>query len=60
MMYRNIVLLAICQALMLSATSLTMSSSALAGMNIAPSAMLATAPLALSYMAVMLSMIPCS
>jgi MFS family permease len=59
-MHRNILLLALCQALMMSATSLTMSSSALAGLEIAPSAMLATIPLALSYLAVMLSLLPAS
>ncbi|MEM7562906.1 MAG: MFS transporter [Pseudomonadota bacterium] len=59
-MLRNILLLAVCQALMLTATSLTMSSSALVGVQLAPRPVLATLPLGLTYLAVMGALIPAS
>ncbi len=57
-MLKNIFLLAICQALMMSAISLAMTSSALVGLEIAPSERLATLPLALCYVANVLMLIP--
>ena len=59
-MSKNILLLAICQAMMLAATSLTMTSSALVGLQIAPLQSLATLPLAITYVTVMLMLIPSS
>ena len=59
-MFRNLSLLVACQALMLSATSLAMTSSALAGLTVAPVRSMATVPLGLCYVTVMLSLIPVS
>lgn len=59
-MVSNILLLAMCQALMLSAISLTMTSSALVGLEISPRESLATMPLAFCYVTVMLMLIPAS
>jgi len=52
--------LAACQAFMLSSTSLTMATSALVGFSLAPSASLATLPVGLVYVFMMLTMIPAS
>ncbi len=60
-MYRkNLFLLASCQCLTLSSTSLMMTTSALVGMLLAPEPVLATLPLGLVYLSVMLTMIPAS
>jgi len=53
-------LLAVCQGLMLSSTSLTMATSALVGLSLAPSATLATLPVGITYLCMMLTMIPAS
>ncbi len=52
--------LAVCQALMLSSTSLTMATSALVGFALAPSAAQATLPVGFVYVFMMLTMIPAS
>lgn len=59
-MNRNVFLLAVCQGLMLSSTSLTMATSALVGLALAPSANLATLPVGITYLCMMLTMIPAS
>ncbi|NKB77568.1 MAG: MFS transporter [Gammaproteobacteria bacterium] len=59
-MKKNLLLLAICQALMLSSISMMMSSSALVGVEIAPSEQLITLPVALIYVGVMSMLIPAS
>ncbi|MXZ81546.1 MAG: MFS transporter [Gammaproteobacteria bacterium] len=59
-MYRNILILAICNALIMSSTSLTMTSSALVGLALAPQSIYATLPLGLSYVSVMAGLIPIS
>lgn len=59
-MLKNVVLLAVCQAFMLSATSLTMTTSALVGLAIAPRTSLATLPLGLCYLTVMIALVPSS
>lgn len=59
-MLKNIFFLAVCQALMLSSTSLTMTSSALVGMSIAPKSVYATLPLGICYLTVMMSLVPAS
>jgi len=58
MLRKNLLLLATCQGLMLSSTSLTMATSALVGVSLAPSASLGTLPLGLTYLSMMLTMIP--
>ncbi|MGI9317673.1 MAG: MFS transporter, partial [bacterium] len=58
MLRKNLLLLATCQGLMLSSTSLTMATSALVGVALAPTASLATLPLGLTYLSMMLTMIP--
>lgn len=57
---KNLLLLATCQGLMLSGTSLTMTASALVGVMLAPKPTLATLPLGLAYFCIMLTMIPAS
>ena len=57
---KNLLLLATCQGLMLSCTSLTMATSALVGVILAPDPTLATLPLGLLYFSIMLTMIPSS
>lgn len=57
---KNLLLLATCQGLMLSCTSLTMATSALVGVMLAPEPTLATLPLGLLYFSIMLTMIPAS
>ena len=58
MIRKNLLLLAACQGLMLSSTSLTMATSALVGVSLAPDPALATLPLGLTYLSMMLTMIP--
>ena len=60
MFKKNLVLLASCQGLMLSCTSLAMATSALVGVVLAPEPTLATLPLGLSYFCIMLTMMPAS
>ena len=60
MIRKNLALLATCQGLMLSCTSLTMATSALVGVTLAPRPTLATLPLGLLYFSIMLTMIPAS
>ncbi len=60
MIRRNLLLLATCQGLMLSCTSLTLTTSALVGVALAPRPTLATLPLGLMYCSIMLTMIPAS
>jgi len=55
-----LLLLATCQGLMLSSTSLIMTTSALVGVSLAPDPTLATLPLGLLYFSIMLTMIPAS
>lgn len=55
---RNVRLLSVAQALMMSATSLIITSSALVGAALAPTKALATLPLALQFIAIMLTSIP--
>ena len=57
---RNLLLLATCQGLMLSCTSLTMTTSALVGVMLAPTPVLATLPLGLAYLCIMMTVIPAS
>jgi MFS family permease len=58
MLRKNLLLLATCQGLMLSSTSLTMATSALVGASLAPDAAMITLPLGLTYLSMMLTMIP--
>ncbi len=57
---RNVALLAACQALMMTGTSLVATVSALVGHQLAEDKALATVPLALQFVATMLSTIPAS
>jgi MFS family permease len=57
---KNLSLLATCQGLMLSCTSLSIATSALVGVMLAPTPALATLPLGLTYGCMMLMMIPAS
>lgn len=57
---RNVLLLASCQALMMTGTSLTMTVSALVGHQLADDKSLATLPIALQFFATMLATIPAS
>ncbi|MFT5226643.1 MAG: MFS family permease [Polaribacter sp.] len=57
---KNLSLLATCQGLMMSCTSLTIATSALVGVLLAPTPVLATLPLGLTYGCMMLMMIPAS
>ncbi len=59
-MYKNIFLLSACQALIMASTSLSMTSSALVGLSIAPARNLATLPLSISFLTVMVALIPVS
>lgn len=57
---RNVLLLAACQALMMSGTALNMTISALVGHGLADDKSLSTMPLALQFLATMLATIPAS
>ena len=57
---RNVLILAICQALSMSGGALVMTVSALAGQIVAMDMSLATVPLAMQFTATMLSTIPAS
>jgi predicted MFS family arabinose efflux permease len=57
---RNVLVLASCQALMMTGTSLVMTVSALVGHQLAEDKALATLPLALQFLATMLATIPAS
>jgi len=57
---RNVLLLALAQALMLSVNSLMVTSAAIIGSHLATNKALATLPLALQFVAVMLTTIPAS
>lgn len=57
---RNVLILAICQALSMSGSSLVMTVSALAGQMLATDKSLATVPLALQFTATMVTTIPAS
>jgi len=59
-MYKNILVLAICNALIMSSTSLTMTSSALVGYALATESIYSTLPLGITYMSVMAGLIPIS
>lgn len=59
-MYRNVVLLLVCQAMLMTGVSLVLASSALIGAQLAPSAVFATAPLSAQYMMTMLAVVPAS
>lgn len=60
MQTKNLSLLAICQGLMLSSTSLTIASSGLVGVELASTPALATLPIGLTYGCMMLMMVPAS
>ena len=55
---RNVPLLAVCQVLMMSATTLSFTASALVGYSLSPDKSLATLPLAIQYVSTMLTTIP--
>lgn len=57
---RNVALLAVCQALYMSGTSLVLTVTALAGSAIAPNELLGTLPLSLQFIATMAATIPAS
>ncbi|HHJ18531.1 MAG TPA: MFS transporter, partial [Gammaproteobacteria bacterium] len=57
---RNVILFALCQAVMNSATSLMVTASALVGLALASSKALATLPLSLMFLSMMLTSIPAS
>lgn len=57
---KNVVLLAICQALAMTGMTMNMSVTALAGLELAPDPSLATLPLALQFTATMLTTMPAS
>ena len=59
-MKRNIVLLAICQALMMTCNSLVIATSALIGLALASNKWLATLPLGLQFLAIMSLTLPAS
>lgn len=59
-MNRNVILLALAQALMLSVNSMMVTSAAIIGSHLATNKALATLPLALQFVAVMLTTIPAS
>lgn len=59
-MNRNVLLLAICQALMMSGNSLVITATALVGLNIAAQPQWATVPFALMFMGVILTTYPAS
>ena len=60
MFRKNLFLLALCQGLMLSGTSLIMTSSALVGVLLAPDSSYATLPLGVTFVCMMLTTIPAS
>ena len=60
MQTKNLSLLTICQGLMVSSISLTIATSALVGVVLAPTPALATLPIGLTYTCMMLMMIPAS
>jgi len=57
---RNVILLAICQALMMTGSSLLVATVALFGIALAPHPGLATLPLAFHFLAVMATTFPAS
>ena len=57
---RNVILLALCQALFMTATSAIVTASALVGYNIADDKALSTLPLAMQFIAVMIVTAPAS
>ena len=57
-MFRNVLTLALCQALMMSGNTLMITSAALVGSSLADNKALATLPLALQFLATMLMTIP--
>ncbi len=57
---RNVALLALCQALYMSGTSLVLTVTALAGSSLTPHQLLATLPLSLQFIATMATTIPAS
>ncbi|MEM7561669.1 MAG: MFS transporter [Pseudomonadota bacterium] len=57
---KNLTLLATCQGLMLSCTSLTIATAALVGVALAPDPAWSTLPLGLLYLTVMITVIPAS
>ena len=57
---RNVLLLAICQALGMSAVALSMTVASLVGLELAPQPYLATLPLGLHYLASLLATLPAS
>lgn len=59
-MYRNVSLLALCQAMMMTNIGLVLSSSAIVGAQLAAHPALATLPLSLQHLTTMLVMIPVS
>ncbi|MFQ5995204.1 MAG: MFS transporter [Acidiferrobacterales bacterium] len=59
-MKKNVVLLAICQALMMTGNALLIATSALVGLTLADDKSLATVPLGLQYLATMLFTLPAS
>ena len=59
-MKRNVFLLAFSQAVLMTGTSLMITTSALVGMQLAPSAALATVPLGVQFLAMMFSTFPAS
>lgn len=59
-MYRNVLLLALCQALLMTTTSLLITTSALVGRALTPDPALTTLPLALQFLCTMLATFPAS
>jgi MFS family permease len=59
-MRRNVLLLAVCQALFMTGTSTVLTVTAVAGARIAPSPLLATLPYSLQFIATMATTIPAS
>ncbi len=59
-MNRNVFLLALAQAMMISVNSLMITTAAIVGSDLSPNPALATLPLALQLIAVMLTAIPAS
>ncbi|WP_440997027.1 MFS transporter [Arhodomonas sp. SL1] len=58
--YRNIILLALCQAVLMTGTSLLVATSALVGARLADSPVLATVPLGLQFLAMTVATVPVS
>ncbi len=59
-MYKNVVILSICQALSMSGASMVLIATSLVGVVLAPTSTLATLPLALQFVATMCTTIPAS